>query len=86
MLNRSNFTIKVKQIKKEEGLVHNNKIISKLLLYYEAVPFSMEYAKEGPLNIILHPARLEKSLRTIINELIDSNVYNELSIANCGFG
>lgn len=86
MLNRSHFTIKLKQIKKEEGMVHNNKIASRLLLYYEAIPFSMEYAKEGPLSINLSHVRLEKSLRAVINELIESNVYNELTIANCGFG
>lgn len=62
MLNRSNYTIKLKQIKKQEDLLHPNKILSKLLLYYEAVPFSMEYAKEGPLNIHLSSQRLEKYL------------------------
>lgn len=58
MLNRSNFTIKLKQIMKEEGVLFQNKFISRLILYYQAIPFSIEYAKEGPHQVSMSVAKL----------------------------
>lgn len=50
MYNRNPYVVSLKQIKKED----NNdplKIGTKLFLYYELVPYSLQYAKEGPVDL-----------------------------------
>ena len=52
----------------------------KLLLYYEVVPYSMRFVKEGPLGMEMGKGKLERILREVFNDLVSNHIYCEVGV------
>lgn len=54
-------------------------------MYYEAVPYSLAFVKANDLALPLSHFRIEKTMKEIIADLVDFNIFYEITVERCGF-